>query len=493
MIIQERRRRRLLERGVGEGAAVTGGDQGGGEGERAVLPVELPLPLPAEGKLGEGAAVASGEEVSSWDFAKVRALERVDSRKEGGDNVANDEEYMSAESKELLLNKSLDAFEEASIAAHIPKEDFHAKVKEATKVDGHINKETAGRIIDVLGGDSKREDPSDEVAEARALEGMNVREEEGDLVMNGEEGLVEEDADESRAGGDEEQELTEELAEEEEVLLDKFLDALDSAGLTKDECHVKIDEATKADGHIDNEIAERIIDRLRIASSAGAEDTEGRILLSIDDGEEQLAEGKRDESGGGGEDEELDGEEGVLLNEFLDALEAASLTAHLTKEECHDKIDEATKADGHIDEEIAERIIDGLRKGPKQEDSIVGIADVLALEGVDVGEEGSSSVAAGDGEEGLVEEDADESRAGGDEEQDLAEELAEEEEVLLDKFLDALDSAGLTKEECHDKIDEATKADGHIDKEIAERIIRELRLRSSAGAEGEKYGISRAL
>ena len=69
--------------------------------------------------------------------------------------------------------------------------------------------------------------------------------------------------------------------------------------------------------------------------------------------------------------------------------------------------------------------------------------------------------------------------------------------MLLNEFLDALEAASLTahltKEECHDKIDEATKADGHIDKEIAERIIGELRLRSSAGAEGEKYGVSRAL
>ena len=45
--------------------------------------------------------------------------------------------------------------------------------------------------------------------------------------------------------------------------------------------------------------------------------------------------------------------------------------------------------------------------------------------------------------------------------------------AILGEFVDALNAAGLTEEESHAKIDEATKADGHIDQDVARHMMEE--------------------
>ena len=74
------------------------------------------------------------------------------------------------------------------------------------------------------------------------------------------------------------------LDETDETYVTQFLDAIDAAGLTEEDCNAKIDEATKADGHIDHDIADRIIEELSSLASESLA-TDGGLEQEASDGE----------------------------------------------------------------------------------------------------------------------------------------------------------------------------------------------------------------
>ena len=159
-------------------------------------------------------------------------------------------------------------------------------------------------------------------------------------------------------------------------------------------------------------------------------------------------------------------------DEFLDALHATGLT----EEECQSKISEATNADGQIDKGIATRIIGELKKGSEEEGARVqaeaeaAAAKAAAEEEARVQAEAEAAAAkAAAEEEARVQVEAEAAAA----------KAAAEEGAFLDDFLDALDAAGLTEEESYAKIDEVTKTDGHIDENIARRIMDKLKAGST--------------